>query len=245
MLRNLKQTDILSKISNIASYFWFLGTLTFILIILTSTKNFTVDPCYGQGCPENKYLIPMLSSFFIGSLAFGLTLTLGLLRIILKAPKWKPPLHIDNVKMAVASFFIAIIFMVYTYALFRGNAVTWGQGYTGFDLFNAVNSHRKSVGVSEVKLSEGLCDNLVSRWKAVKEGKQHEGFNEWVEQEGIQSKYGYKQLVELYISAQNPSEAIAFWVSSPGHKIQLENPRWTDGCAYASEGYGVVVMGSK
>lgn len=54
----------------------------------------------------------------------------------------------------------------------------WGGGYNGNDLLNAVNNHRKSLGIQEVKLSEGLCDNLVSRWKSIKEGKQHEGFEE-------------------------------------------------------------------
>ena len=245
MLKTLKQTDTLSKVSNLASYFWFLGTLIFILIILISTKNFTIDPCYGPGCPENKYLLPMLSSFFIGSLSFGLTLLTGLLRMILKAPIWKPPFNINNIKMAVNSFFIVVVFFVYLYGSFRNDVVRFGGSYTGYDLLNAVNTHRKSIGVQMVKISEGLCDNLVSRWKAVKEGRQHEGFEEWVKQEGIQTEYGYKEVTELYIQTSTPAEAISFWTGSPGHKIQLENPKWTDGCAYANEGYGVVVMGVK
>lgn len=66
-----------------------------------------------------------------------------------------------------------------------------------------------------------------------------------MEQEGIQTEYGYKEIAELYIQASTPAEAIAFWSGSPGHKIQLENPKWTDGCAYANEGYGVVIMSVK
>jgi len=245
MLRKLKTSTLLSKVGVISSYLWFVGTVTFILLILLSTKGFTIDPCYGEGCSEHGYLFPILLSFLVGLFFFGLTVFAGFLRVILKAEKWKPPLGIGSWKVGIATFLVVFISGVYVFALFRGNAVMWGGGYTGNDLLNAVNAHRKSIGVSEVKLSEGLCDNLVSRWQAVKEGKQHEGFEEWVEQEGIQTKYGYKEIVELYIRASTPKDAITFWTGSPGHKIQLENPEWTDGCAYASEGYGVVVMGVK
>lgn len=245
MLHKLKTSTFLSKIGVVSSYLWFVSTVVFILVIFLSTKGFTVDPCYGQGCSEHAYLFPMLSSLFAGLFFFGLTVFAGLLRVLLKAEKWNPPLSIGSWKVGFATFLVVLISGVYVFALVRGNAVMWGQGYTGNDLLNAVNTHRKSVGISEVKLSEGLCDNLVSRWQAVKEGRQHEGFEGWVKQEGIQTKYGYKEVVELYIQASTPSEAIASWAGSPGHKIQLENPKWTDGCAYANEGYGVVIMGLK
>ena len=245
MLQKLKSSTFLSKIGVVSSYFWFLSTLAFILVVFLSTKGFTVNPCYGQGCPEHAYLLPMLLSLFTGLFFFGITVFAGLLRVLLKAEKWKPPLSIGSWKVGFATFLVVFISGVYIFASFRGNVVSWGQSYTGNDLLNAVNTHRKSIGVSEVKLSEGLCDNLVSRWQAVKEGRQHEGFEEWVKQEGIQTNYGYQQIAELYIIARTPAEAIAFWVGSPGHKIQLENPQWTDGCAYANEGYGVVVMGVK
>lgn len=83
---------------------------------------------------------------------------------MLKAEKWKPPLSIGSWKVGFATFLVVLISGVYVFALVRGNAVkVWGQGYTGNDLLNAVNTHRKSVGISEAKLSEGLCDNLVSK----------------------------------------------------------------------------------
>lgn len=245
MLKKLKTYNILSKIGVISSYFWFISTVAFIIIIFLSTKGFTIDPCYGKGCPEHSYLLPMLSSLFAGLLFFGLTVSAGFLRVILKVEKWKPPLDIGSWKVGFATFLIVFISGVYVFTLFRGNAVMWGRNYTGNDLLNAVNEHRKSIGIQEVKLSEGLCDNLVTRWKSIKEGKQHEGFEDWVKQEGIQTNYGYKQIVELYVQASTPNHAILLWSGSPGHKIQLENPKWTDGCAYANGGYGVVVMGWK
>jgi hypothetical protein len=245
MIQKIKTSSALSKIGVISSYLWFVCTVTFILIIFLSTKNFTIDPCYGPGCSEHPYLLPMLSSLFLGLLFFGSTLLAEILRFVTKAEKWQPPIGMNSWKVGLVTFLVVFVFGIYVFALFRGSAVMWGGQYTGYDLFNAVNSHRVSVGVQEITLSEGLCDNLVSRWKAVKDGRQHEGFEEWVEQEGIQTNYGYKDIVELYIQAPTPLGAINFWSGSPGHKIQLENPIWTDGCAYANDGYGVVVMSLK
>ena len=52
------------------------------------------------------------------------------------------------------------------------------------------------------------------------------------------------KIAELYIQLQHPQrQLLSVWQS--GHKIQLENPKWTDGCAYANEGYGVVIMSVK
>lgn len=242
MFQKLKTSTKLSKIGVVSSYLWFVGTVSFLIVIFLSTNGFTIDPCYGQGCPENVYLLPMLLSLLVSLLFFGLTIISSFFRVLLKAEKWKPPFNLGSWKIGFITLLIVFIAGVYVFASFRGNTVNWGGSYTGNDLLNAVNQHRKSVGISEIKLSEGLCDNLVSRWKAVKEGRQHEGFEEWVLQEGIQETYGYQQIAELYIQTSTPAEAISFWSGSPGHKIQLENPRWTDGCAYANEGIGVVVM---
>lgn len=245
MFQKLKNNLFLSKLSVISSYLWLIGTLAFSLVIIFSTKGFSIDPCYGEGCPENNYLIPMLASFFVGSFFFGLTIVSGILRKLLKSKMWKPPLSLGSWKIGSVTFLIVLIICVYFVAISKGRSESLSSNYSGYDLFNSVNSHRKSIGVPEIKLSEGLCDNLVERWKAVKEGRQHGGFEEWVKQEGIQANYGYKDLVELYIVASTTDQAISFWEKSPGHQIQLDNPKWIDGCAYANEGYGVVIMGIK
>ena len=93
MLQKLKTSTFLSKVGVISSYLWFVGTVVFILVIFLSTKGFTVDPCYGQDCSEHTYLLPMLSSLFAGLFFFGITVFAGLLRVLLKAEKWKSPLR--------------------------------------------------------------------------------------------------------------------------------------------------------
>lgn len=126
--------------------------------------------------------------------------------------------------------------------------------YTGQDLFDAINEHRKSIGVQELLLDGNLCDNLVERWLAVKEPNSgHKGFEEWAEGEGLTKdkvavepyKVG-SGITELYI--QNATQtywAIDAWVGSPGHRLILEKPELNSGCAYAHEGTGVVIMAEK
>lgn len=243
-MNKLKGTRLLAKTNTISSYLWLASVIAFVSVILISTKGFTKDPCYSPGCAEQGWLLPMLGSLFLGCAFFGLTLVSGLLRKIIKGQNWSAPLGMGAGKTGLVTIVAILIFVVYFIGSMN-NGVRFGGSYTGEELLNAVNRHRESVNIPALKLGEGLCDNLVSRWKAVKEGKQHEGFEEWVTTEGIQSNYGYGQIAELYISAATPADAVAFWVGSPGHKTQLENSQWTEGCSYASEGHGVVVMSSK
>lgn len=123
--------------------------------------------------------------------------------------------------------------------------------YNGQDLFNAVNAHRKSIGVQEVQLDSRLCDNLVERWAAVREpGNLHKGFDEWAVGEGlvkdgaVVAPYSPRTgLSEIFIlNATTVDWAIQGWLGSPGHKLALENPNVNVGCAYANQGTGIVLM---
>lgn len=126
--------------------------------------------------------------------------------------------------------------------------------YTGQDLFDAVNRHRKSIGVSELQMDGNLCDNLVERWMAVREPSNgHKGYEQWAEDEGL-TKDGvavepYKAssgITELYIlNATTTDWAISAWVGSPGHRTILEKSELNVGCGYAHDGTGVIIMAEK
>jgi len=240
-----KHKFLLSKINNVSSYIWFISTISFIVVILLSTKGLTKNPCYNSGCSEEIYLLPMIGSLFLGFFSFFFTLLTGLLRKIAKGEKIKPPFNFGSIKVGSLTFFIAGIFTAYFIGSIRGGSFRIGGGYTAFDVLRLVNEYRKINGINELKLSEELCDNIVSRWKAIKEDKQHEGFAEWVEREGIQRIYGYKEVVELYIIADSPKDALDFWLNSPSHKLQIENKKWKDVCVYSNEGITVMIMGYK
>ena len=125
--------------------------------------------------------------------------------------------------------------------------------FTGQELFNAVNDHRKSVGVQELQIDQRLCDNLVERWLAIREPSNgHKGFEEWALAEGLVKDGAMVDpydktvgLAEIYANGTQTYWLIDFWVSSPGHKTSLENPNYNVGCSYASQGTGVVMMAKK
>ena len=244
MLEKLKNTDFLAKLITISSWVWFIFTLVFIVIIFASTKFITKDPCYGPGCSEYIYLWPMLGSLGLGLLGLGLTVVGAILKSAFKGKNWIAPLGLGAGRMAIASFVVAGLAVVYVVGALRGG-VSFGGSYNGEEVFAEVNRHRESVGVAPVKMNEFLCDNLVSRWEVVKDGNYHEGFEQWVKNEGIQTERGFKEVGELVVRADTPKAAIAFWVGSPGHKLVLEGARWTDGCAYANEGAAVVIFSYK
>jgi uncharacterized protein YkwD len=123
---------------------------------------------------------------------------------------------------------------------------TYGD-YTGQELFDKVNSYRESKGIPKLELDPMICDNLVERYLAVKDPKSgHAGFKEWVAREEIKENGNYGLVGELYITtSQSPDTALEFWTGSPGHRLTLEMKEMTNGCAYANDGTGVVVMGEK
>ncbi|MCM8787529.1 MAG: CAP domain-containing protein [Candidatus Omnitrophica bacterium] len=117
--------------------------------------------------------------------------------------------------------------------------------YTGDDLFKAVNEYRVSKKLKPIELDVNLCDNLVERWAGIKEGKRHEGFDEWLKKEKIDVNPKYFDIAELYIvDASTPQWAISWWQSSPGHRLILENKDMRYGCAYADDGTGVLILAS-
>lgn len=244
MINKLKKTTFLAKVTTFASYLWFLSTLVFAGVIFASTKFFSIDPSYGEGSPQNAYLLPMLASLFVGCAFFGLTVFAGFLRKVLKAEKWNAPFGIGAGKTAFATFLIVAFSSVYLIGALK-QGVSWGGSYTGQEIFDSVNAHRVSIGSKPVVLGQGLCDNLVERWRKAKEGKFHEGFEEWVKAEGLQTQYGYGLVGEILVTANSPKEAIEWWRNSPGHRDTLERPDWEEACAYASEGTSVMVFGIK
>ncbi|MEM4711402.1 MAG: hypothetical protein QXL18_05640 [Candidatus Woesearchaeota archaeon] len=242
---NLKNKFLISKISNFSSYLWFFNVVVFIYVILASTKGFTQDPCYSPGCKEEIYLLPMLLSLILGLFFFFTMIISGLVRLFLKAEKWKPPFGIDSIKISFLTFLLIFSTFFYMIGLLKGNkGVKFMSYYTEEDLLNVINQYRKSKNLKELKQSEALCDNLIKRWKKIKEGKQHEGFEEWVKNEKILEK-GYQSLAELNVVAQTSSEAINVLLSNLENKKQLESENWEDICVYADEGIGIIILGQK
>lgn len=118
---------------------------------------------------------------------------------------------------------------------------TASPDYTGQELFDAVNSYRESKNLPLIKLSPDFCNNIVSRWELMSNPDTigHEGFEEWAH------KYlpAGASISEIAGPGNTPQELVNSWVGSPSHRLSLDNATFTWGCAYATNGYGVVELG--
>lgn len=139
--------------------------------------------------------------------------------------------HSKGYNLAYNSFYPASI---------GGGAQSTTPNFTGQELFDAANAHRRSKGVPEIQLDSRFCNNLVARWQALSQPESfgHEGLDEWAE-EWLPDGVTY---VENFAYGNNPEEIIAKWVGSPGHRLVLENPDFKYGCAYAAQGTGVLLL---
>lgn len=119
--------------------------------------------------------------------------------------------------------------------------------FTGQELFDAVNVYRMEQGVEELTLENKLCSNLAQRYfdikKGLDEGVAHKGFDEWYQK--YVAPYGNYQVSENFAWGRTPQEVIKAWEGSPGHRLSILDPQNTLGCSYASEGYGIIVLGYK
>lgn len=116
--------------------------------------------------------------------------------------------------------------------------------FTGQDLLDAVNKYRKENGLSELTLNKTLCNNLAQRYldirAGLKEGIVHKGFDDWYEK--YIKPYGY-YVEEDFAYGNTPNEIIKAWSGSPGHRLSILDKTLRFTCTYASEGYGVIVLG--
>lgn len=116
--------------------------------------------------------------------------------------------------------------------------------FTGQEFFDAINNYRELNGLKEIELYTPLCSGLVERWQVLKDPDTfgHQGFDEWLAKTDPE--------VKLYVSEVSSSGSendtldfvINDLISSPGHRLAIEDPEATLGCAYAAQGTGVLVI---
>lgn len=139
------------------------------------------------------------------------------------------------------------------YGLFRLNSNVFNTNstpivatlptFTGQEVFDRVNRYRTDNGLNEVKLDDRLCNNLAQRYFDIKQGIEenvaHAKFDEWVKK-NVPSNFS---VGEDFASGQTVEDLIKAWEGSPGHRLSLLNKDYIYGCAYASEGYGIMILG--
>ncbi|MBI2029524.1 hypothetical protein HYT02_03860 [Candidatus Gottesmanbacteria bacterium] len=233
----------MKKLNNYSAILWAFSCYLFIIIIIITTKGITHDPNFSGGS-ETPWLFPMLGSIGLGFISFGLMVFTWIV-IFIKNDKteYKSPLGISTPKSIFAVILLVIICIVFAFGYRNSNLGYKKINYNGQQLFDAVNDYRVVNGKQQLQLDQYICDNLVARYLKVKSGDVgHEGFEEWVKNEGIDRRF--LPISELYIKdTYATQDAIKFWDGSPGHRLSLLGD-FSVGCAYANEGIGVVVLGN-
>lgn len=118
------------------------------------------------------------------------------------------------------------------------------QEVSGDQLMSAVNFHRTSLGLQELKSEDTLCGNLDKRWEAVYYKTNKPTFIEWWASKNLKTDpFGLTK--ELYaVTNEGSDKAIQMWINSE-HRSDLESPAYNSGCAYAAQGFAVLIMGEK
>lgn len=107
---------------------------------------------------------------------------------------------------------------------------------TGEQVLAELQEYRVSQGLSEFKVSEILCDNLVERWKNYKETNSHAGLEEFMAREyppGFTAS-------EIMVAGSTAEEMISKWTQSTGHKQAIHNNSKI--CVYSSQGMAVAML---
>jgi uncharacterized protein YkwD len=118
-------------------------------------------------------------------------------------------------------------------------------GYTGQNVFDAVNCYRKQQGLEPFIMDDDLCVNLGQRYfdYLADPKTAHAGFDKWADEK---FKEGFKTVSEnVELNQPSLKGAIDGWNGSPGHHLTLVDTEQKYACTYVAQGYALLVIGSK
>jgi len=122
---------------------------------------------------------------------------------------------------------------------------------SGQGIYEGINAHRKSIGITPLKLDMRLCNNLSERRDVARAGNGSSGFEEW--QQRSLKQGAFNRVIEIYASYEKNrkdmpektypalEDFINPWMGSPGDKFAIENVDLTMTCTY-SDGYTVIMI---
>lgn len=119
-------------------------------------------------------------------------------------------------------------------------------GWTGPELWEAVNRKRQEYGVNPLSNKSELCTIASIRLNqllALGTLDGHEGFGKLPEErEDLRWIFEKYDVSEFLVSgAQTANEAVSLWENTLGHKKLLTGGEYVWGCVYAQAGFGVAI----
>lgn len=214
-----------AKVTFISLFVWLLAVGVFL-----GTSAFGAKP---DGFYQGWQNITFFVSMIVGTLSFLVFIISFLIKLWLRS-------KLLAVLMVVLAMMFPLAGGAFIYGAVRNQQVS---GFTGQDLFNAVNKYRVANGVAELKLDQALCPNLTQRWfdnkAGLKEGIAHKNWEQWYKKYIPEGYY----LSEDYAFGRTPDELVKSLAGSPGHRLSILDPKNVIGCSYAYEGSGVIILG--
>jgi hypothetical protein len=118
------------------------------------------------------------------------------------------------------------------------------EGFTGMDVWSEVNAYRRSQKLTELKLSDELCNNIAGRFNEIEKNYSHDGFAEFVDrqiQNGAWSAKG-EDVYELLAKAISAEEVVEGWANSPSHSLYLNKRYISEGCVHSWGGTTIMLL---
>lgn len=152
-------------------------------------------------------------------------------------------------KIAIYGFALIGLFGVSITCLIIFSPKETKYNFTGQEFLESINEYRRENNLQELRIEPKLCNNLTERWLAIKNPDNgHKGLNEWLESNylvkddslidsSFSAEFGISEI--NVIGAADTKEAIKALISSPGHKLILDNPKYNVICTYAAQGTAV------
>lgn len=118
------------------------------------------------------------------------------------------------------------------------------RSFTGQDVFDAVNKHRRDIGIQSLAIDQAACKFIVQRFFDIQKGLEtndvHPGFDAFAFKLAKESPYVH--VGEIYTFASSVDGTIQNWINSPPHRVTMERSKYNAGCAYSSDSASIVIL---
>lgn len=143
------------------------------------------------------------------------------------------------ISLGIFNLIMMVVFvagMLTSLSWYSNQQLKRSQEMTGYQVLNALNAYRESLGLPDFILYEPLCNNIASRLQHYRDFNNHDGLTEF------HNKYmpDIKVLSEILAPGNTPEETVRNWRNSPSHDMFIKSNSKI--CVYSSRGLSVALL---